>query len=117
MSGLAGMISISGNESPITSSALALKPQIARHHRHDVVVFAALDGLVEPGDLPGDAHGLGLVRRHEGDDVLPAGEKAPHLIRLVGDHVVGREDDVGVEIFDVGAEREKEVPFPVFSSP
>ncbi len=44
-------------------------------------------------------------------DLLPAGEEAPHLVGLVGDHGVGGEDDVGVEILDVGAELQQQPAF------
>ena len=49
----------------------------------------------------GDLDGLGLVLAHEGDGLEPALEEGAHRVGLLRDDLVGREDDVDVEVLDV----------------
>ena len=94
----------------MTSSAFALN-----FRSRDIIGITwsysqLLERLVEAGDLAGDPDGLVLVGEHEFDDLFPGGQKAAHLVRLLQNHVVGRNQDVGVKFLDVVSEFEQQPP-------
>src|SRR5215510_4379080 len=71
-------------------------------HRHQLVVDAARDVLILLHHLLGDLHSVGLVAAHESYGLEPALEEIAHNLRLARDDLVGREDDMDVEVLDVG---------------